>query len=76
MFNGTIRTDDKIKFLGTDTEYGADEIGVLKLDKSPRQEISAGNVGYLISGIKVAREVKVGDTITNAINPGVSDERI
>ncbi len=71
VFNGTIKTGEKIKFLGTDREYGVDEIGVLKLDKFPRQEISAGNVGYLISGIKVAREVHVGDTITNAINPGV-----
>ena len=58
--------------MGTDKEYGVDEIGILKLDKQPRNEISAGNVGYLISGIKVAREVHVGDTITNAINPGES----
>jgi len=72
VFNGTIRSGEKIKFLGTDREYGVDEIGVLKLDKHPRQEISAGNVGYLISGIKVAREVHVGDTITNAINPGAA----
>jgi GTP-binding protein LepA len=70
VFNGTIRTGEKIKFLGTDKEYGVDEIGVLKLDKFPQKEIGAGNVGYLISGIKVAREVHVGDTITNAINPG------
>ncbi|MGC3944211.1 MAG: translation elongation factor 4 [Chryseolinea sp.] len=72
VFNGTIRSGEKIKFLGTDREYGVDEIGVLKLDKHPRQEISAGNVGYLISGIKVAREVHVGDTITNAANPGAA----
>jgi GTP-binding protein LepA len=70
VFNGTIRKGEKIKFLGTDKEYAVDEIGILKLDKQPRNEISAGNVGYLISGIKVAREVHVGDTITNAINPG------
>ena len=70
VFNGTIKKGEKIKFLGTNKEYGVDEIGVLKLDKQPRNEISAGNVGYLISGIKVAREVHVGDTITNAINPG------
>ncbi|MEJ7646267.1 MAG: translation elongation factor 4 [Chryseolinea sp.] len=70
VFNGTIRTGEKIKFIGTDSEYGVDEIGILKLDKHPRKEVSAGNVGYLISGIKVAREVHVGDTITNAINPG------
>ena len=70
VFNGTIRKGEKIKFIGTNNEYGVDEIGILKLDKQPRNEISAGNVGYLISGIKVAREVHVGDTITNAINPG------
>jgi GTP-binding protein LepA len=72
VFNGTMKTGEKIKFLGTDNEYGADEIGVLKLDKQPKQEVSAGNVGYLITGIKVAREVHVGDTITNAANPGVA----
>lgn len=72
VFNGTIRTNDKIKFVNANKEYGADEIGVLKLDKFPRKEISAGNVGYLISGIKVAKEVKVGDTITLVDNPGES----
>ncbi len=70
VFNGTIRKDDKVMFVNAGTQYGADEIGVLKLDKHPRQEISAGNVGYLISGIKVAKEVKVGDTITLVANPG------
>lgn len=70
VFNGTIRKNDKVKFVSAGTEYGADEIGVLKLDKSPKNEISAGNVGYLISGIKVAKEVKVGDTITLVTNPG------
>ncbi len=70
VFNGTIRKNDKVKFVSVGTEYGADEIGVLKLDKSPRAEISAGNVGYLISGIKVAKEVKVGDTITLVKDPG------
>jgi len=70
VFNGTIKKGEKIKFLGTKSEYAVDEIGILKLDKQPRNEISAGNVGYLISGIKVAREVHVGDTITNANNPG------
>lgn len=72
VFNGTIKKGEKIKFLGTKKEYGVDEIGILKLTKHPKNEISAGNVGYLISGIKVAREVHVGDTITNAINPGES----
>ncbi|HKZ38188.1 MAG TPA: translation elongation factor 4, partial [Chryseolinea sp.] len=70
VFNGTIKKGEKIKLLGTGKEYNADEIGVLKLDKKPKNEISAGNVGYLISGIKVASEVHVGDTITNALNPG------
>ncbi len=72
VFNGTIRKGDKVKFVSTGQEYNADEIGVLKLDKQSRDEISAGNVGYLISGIKVAKEVHVGDTITNAANPGES----
>ncbi|HRI78953.1 MAG TPA: translation elongation factor 4 [Cyclobacteriaceae bacterium] len=70
VFNGTIRKNDQIKFVNADKQYGADEIGVLKLDKHPRNEISTGNVGYLISGIKVAKEVKVGDTITLVSNPG------
>jgi GTP-binding protein LepA len=70
VFNGTMKKNDKVKFVSVGTEYGADEIGVLKLDKSPRNEISAGNVGYMISGIKVAKEVKVGDTITLVSNPG------
>ncbi len=70
VFNGSIRKGDKVKFISTGQEYNADEIGVLKLDKHPRNEITAGNVGYLISGIKVASEVHVGDTITTAANPG------
>ena len=67
--NGTIRTDDFVKFVATGKEYHADEIGVLKLDLSPRKELSAGNVGYIISGIKNSREVKVGDTITHVDRP-------
>jgi GTP-binding protein LepA len=70
VFNGTLRKNDQVKFVNADKQYGADEIGVLKLDKLPQNEISAGNVGYLISGIKVAKEVKVGDTITLVNNPG------
>src|SRR5689334_5632326 len=72
VFNGTIKKNDKIKFVNTDKIYNADEIGVLKLEKQPRNEIGVGNVGYLISGIKVAKEVKVGDTITHPDNPGES----
>jgi GTP-binding protein LepA len=63
--NGTIRKGDKVKFVATGKEYTADEIGVLKLDKEPRNQIECGDVGYLISGIKQAKEVKVGDTITH-----------
>ena len=70
VFNGTIRKGERIKFVNAEREYFAEEIGVLKLQKFPRNEISAGNVGYLISGIKIAREVKVGDTITHPENEG------
>jgi GTP-binding protein LepA len=70
IFNGTMRKNDQLRFVNADKEYGADEIGILKLDKHPQMEMSAGNVGYLISGIKVAKEVKVGDTITLVSNPG------
>jgi GTP-binding protein LepA len=70
VFNGTIRKNDQVMFVNAGTQYGADEIGILRLDKFPCNEISAGNVGYLISGIKVAKEVKVGDTITLVENPG------
>lgn len=72
VINGTIRKGDKVKFVSTGQEYNAEEIGILKLDKQAVPEIQAGNVGYLISGIKVAKEVHVGDTITNALNPGAS----
>ncbi len=69
ILNGTIRTDDFVKFVSTGKEYHADEVGVLKLDMSPRAQLSAGNVGYIISGIKTSREVRVGDTITHVANP-------
>ena len=72
VFNGSIKKGQKVQFVATGREYNADEIGVLKLDKQPRNEIGVGNVGYLISGIKVAKEVKVGDTITHPENPGAS----
>jgi GTP-binding protein LepA len=70
VFNGTIRTKDVVKFIATKRTYEADEIGVLKLVQQPIKEIRAGNVGYLISGIKIASEVKVGDTITHVHRPG------
>ena len=72
VFNGTMKQKDIVKFVNTGKTYNADEIGVLKLQKQSRKEISAGNVGYLISGIKEAKEVKVGDTITHPKNPGAS----
>ncbi len=74
IVNGTIRKDDFVKFVSTGKEYHADEIGVLKLDLVPRQELSAGNVGYIISGIKTSREVKVGDTITHVGRPAPAIE--
>ncbi|MBX2967645.1 MAG: translation elongation factor 4 [Cyclobacteriaceae bacterium] len=70
VFNGSIKKGDKVKFVSTGKTYEADEIGVLKINKLPKNEISAGNVGYLISGIKEAKEVKVGDTITHINTPG------
>ena len=74
IVNGTIRKDDFVKFVSTGKEYHADEIGVLKLDLNPRQELSAGNVGYIISGIKTSKEVKVGDTITHVQRPAPAIE--
>ena len=69
ILNGTIKKNDFVKFVSTEKEYHADEVGVLKLDMVPCNEISAGNVGYIISGIKTSKEVKVGDTITHVDNP-------
>ena len=69
VVNGTMHSGDRVRFVNTGKEYDADEIGILKLDMSPRKEISAGNVGYIISGIKTSTEVKVGDTITHVARP-------
>lgn len=69
IFNGVIRKGDKVKFFNTGSEYTADEIGVLKLKMQPRNELRAGDVGYIISGIKTSAGVKVGDTITTVDNP-------
>lgn len=68
VFNGVLRKNDAIKFFNTGKEYVADEVGVLKLGMMPRNELSAGDVGYVITGIKNAKEVKVGDTITTVAN--------
>ena len=69
VINGEIKKGQKIKFVATDKSYFADEIGTLKLTQHPKSVISSGDVGYLITGIKDAREVKVGDTITDSANP-------
>ena len=69
VLNGTIKKGQKIQFIATQKKYFADEIGTLKLKQEPKKEIAAGDVGYLISGIKEAKEVKVGDTITDPENP-------
>ena len=69
VFNGTLKKGEQVKFVNTGKTYEADEIGVLKLQHDPKDEMRAGNVGYLISGIKVAKEVKVGDTITHVDKP-------
>ncbi len=69
IVNGVIRKGDKVKFFNTGMEYDADEVGVLKMDMIPRQELRTGDVGYIISGIKESREVKVGDTITHIARP-------
>ena len=69
VVNGTIKTGEKVKFFNTGKEYEADEIGVLKMKLDPRKEIPCGSVGYIISGIKTAAEVKVGDTITHVERP-------
>ena len=69
IFNGTIRTNDFVKFVATGRKYDADEVGVLKLKPEPRKMLSAGDVGYIISGIKESSEVKVGDTITQVDHP-------
>ena len=69
VVNGTMKSGDRVRFFNTGKEYDADEIGVLKLNMQPTTTISAGNVGYIISGIKTSTEVKVGDTITHVSRP-------
>jgi GTP-binding protein LepA len=70
IMNGVLKKGDKIRFVASGQDYIADEVGVLKLNMTPKDEVKSGDVGYIITGIKVAREVKVGDTITLANNPG------
>lgn len=69
--NGVIRSGDKVKFINTGKEYVADEVGVLKMQMVPKKELRTGDVGYIISGIKASREVKVGDTITHVARPAI-----
>ncbi|MDR1103453.1 MAG: translation elongation factor 4 [Tannerella sp.] len=69
VVNGVIRKNDRVKFIATEKEYDADEVGILKLTMSPRSEVRTGDVGYIISGIKTSREVRVGDTITHVARP-------
>jgi GTP-binding protein LepA len=69
IVNGVLKKGDKVKFVSTDQEYVADEVGILKLGLEPKTVVKTGDVGYIITGIKNAKEVKVGDTITNVINP-------
>lgn len=69
VINGTIKKGQAVKFMNTGKEYNADEIGILRLEQDPQKQISAGDVGYIVSGIKNANEVKVGDTITSVSNP-------
>lgn len=69
IMNGTIKTNDWVKFVSTAKDYHADEIGVLRLNMEPRKQLSAGDVGYIISGIKTSKEVRVGDTITHVQRP-------
>jgi len=71
ILNGVLKKNDKIRFIASGSDYNADEVGVLKLTMTEKPEVKAGDVGYLITGIKNAKEVKVGDTITLANNPGV-----
>jgi len=69
IVNGTMKKGEKVRFVNTGKEYLADEIGILKMDMEPRKELAAGNVGYIITGIKESKEIKVGDTITTVENP-------
>jgi len=69
ILNGTLRKGDQVRFVNTGKEYAADEIGILQLDQVPQKELSAGNVGYIITGIKLSKEIKVGDTLTQRDRP-------
>jgi len=68
ILNGTIKKGDKVRFMNTESNYSADEIGILQMDQVPQKELSAGNVGYIVTGVKTSKEIKVGDTITTLEN--------
>lgn len=72
VVNGSVHSGERVKFMQTNTEYDADEVGTLELDMVPKQEVKCGDVGYIISGIKDSGEVKVGDTITSVENPALA----
>ena len=76
IFNGEIHSGDRVKFMNTNREYDVNELGILKLSQQPCERLSAGNVGYIVSGIKSATEVKVGDTITHTKNPCKENEML
>jgi len=69
VFNGNLKAGDRVRFMNTSKEYEADEIGILKLDRVPTKELKTGNVGYVITGIKESKEIKVGDTLTTVVDP-------
>ncbi len=69
IMNGVLRKNDKVKFFHTEKEYNAEEIGILQINQVPKDELRAGDVGYIITGIKISKEIKVGDTLTSATNP-------
>jgi GTP-binding protein LepA len=71
IMNGTMKKGARLRFMNAENEYSADEIGILQMDQVPKKELSAGNVGYVITGVKISKEIKVGDTITNVETPAL-----
>ena len=69
IMNGSVKKGEKVRFMNTGNEYSADEIGILQMDQVPKKELSAGNVGYIVTGVKISKEIKVGDTITSVEKP-------